>query len=399
MKGRRPLFYGAGLVLLVAGLLTGIRIFYVLLFSQVVLLICALLINFFAAMTFTYLQNLSREITLRGSPVQMTLEIHNEKPIPFPMMRIQVMIANEPGMQLLSLNLPPRSHQTYELDMACPYRGEYAVGMTVVDLLDIFGLIRLPFDMRMLPYYRMKTLLVLPRLVLLPRLNMPALDVQQFSRNQTLTENHNEPFAMVRPYRPGDPGKQIHWKASLRQHKLMTRIYEQSSEHAVELLLDLRQPEKPGEEARQTEDIFCECATALIYHLLKLNWQLKITGYGRQKIHRTGSSLKDFQELYHWLARVPFDGSGQFSQQMVHDLASGSSARAVLILTGRPDTDLAKILHQDVMKHLTCYTLVTGPVKINPREVRMGELFHQAGLPVWFIHYGESLADILRVDT
>jgi uncharacterized protein (DUF58 family) len=350
-------------------------------------------------MTFTYLQKLSRETTLRGNPVQLTLEIHNEKPIPFPLMRIQVMLANEPAMQQLSLNLPPRSHQTYELDMVCPYRGEYTVGMTIVDLLDIFGLIRLPFDMRMLPYYRMKTLLVLPRLVLLPRLNMPALDVQQFSRNQTLTENHNEPFAMVRPYRPGDPGKQIHWKASMRQHKLMTRIYEQSSEHAVELLLDLRQAEKSGEEARQTEDILCECATALIYHLLKQNWQLKITGYGRQKIHQTGSSLKDFQELYHWLARVPFDGSSHFTQQMQRDLAAGTSARAVLILTGRPDTDMAKILRQDTFKHLTCYTLVTGPVKISPRENRMAELFHQAGLPVWFIHYGESLADILRVET
>lgn len=398
MNARRPVFYGAALVLLIAGLFSGNRIFYVLLISQVVLVICALVLNLWAAMTFTYLQRLSRETTLRGNPVNLTLEIHNEKPIPFPMMRIQVLLASEPGQQLLALNLPPKSHQTFELEMDCPYRGEYPVGMTIIDLLDIFGIIRLPFDMRLLPYYRMPMLLVYPRLVLLPRLNMPALDVQQFSRNQTLTENHDEPFAMVRAYRPGDPGKQIHWKASLRQHKLMTRIYEQSSEHAVELLLDLRQPERPGEEASQAEDIFCECATALIYHLLKQNWLLKITGYGRLKKRFTGSNLKDFQEIYQWLARISFDGSGAFSRQMQKDMLSGTSARAVLILTGKPDPDLAQILHQDTLKHLTCYTLVAGPVKVSPQEARMGELFHQAGLPVWFIHYGESLADILRVD-
>ncbi|MEA4890280.1 MAG: DUF58 domain-containing protein [Clostridiaceae bacterium] len=398
MNTHRIVFFSISAILLLAGLLSGIRLFYVLLISQAGLLFCSLVLNIWAVTTFTYLQQLSNPTTLRGQMVHLTLALHNEKPLPFPLTHIQVAVADEPDYRDMTFNLVPHSQMSFDLELNCPYRGEYAVGMTIIDFLDLFGLLRLPFDMRLLPYYRMPLLLVYPRLIKLERLNMPALDAHHFSRLQALTEDHNEPYAMVRPYRPGDPGKQIHWKVSLRQRELMTRLYEQAAEPSVDLLLDLGRSRQLNESSRQAEDVLCECAAALIYYLLSRHWHVRVIGYGRKRQVMTGSDLHDFQALYHWLARVSFDSQQDFFQQIDRDWTNGVDLHAVLMITTRPDPRLGPISRQGRIRQISCYTLVAGPAHADPLEKVMAERFHQDHLPIWFIHYGESLADVLQAD-
>ncbi len=398
MNTHRIIFYFISAILLLAGLLSGVRIFYVLLISQACLLLCSLILNIWAVTTFTYLQQLSSPTALRGQTVHLKLALHNEKPLPFPLTHIQVAVADEPDRRDMTFNLLPHSKMAFDLDLNCPYRGEYAVGMTIIDFLDLFGLLRLPFDMRLLPYYRMPQLLVYPRLIKLERLNMPALDAHHFSRLQALTEDHHEPYAMVRPYRPGDPGKQIHWKVSLRQRELMTRLYEQAAEPSVDLLLDLGHTRPLNENIRQAEDVLCECAAALIYYLLSRHWHIRVVGYGRKKQVMAGSDLHQFQTLYHWLAQVAFDSQQDFLQQIDHDWIGSTDQHALLIITTRPDPRLKLISRQGRMHQISCYTLVAGPAYADPREKVMAEQFHQDNLPIWFVHYGESLADVLQAD-
>ncbi|MDW7656653.1 MAG: DUF58 domain-containing protein [Bacillota bacterium] len=398
MKKRQAIFYGLAVLFLVAGLLSGNRIFYVLLFTQAAILVCILILNLWAVVSFTYTQELSSARTLRGRPVMLSLAIHNEKSLPFPLMRIRLIVADEHEQKDLTFNLAPDSHLSFNHEMACPYRGSYEVGMTVIDFLDLFGLLRLPIDMRLLPYYRMKQLLVYPRLIELTRLNMPALDAQRFTRHQNLTDDHEQPYAMVRKYRPGDAGKQIHWKVSMRQRQLMTRVYEQATEPDIELILDLNPGGYKGESARQTEDVFCESATALVYYLLRQNWHLLVTGYGKEIRHLSGSSLKDFQPIYQWLAAVQFDSHRNFLQQLRQDLVSSHRVRARIILTTRIEAEIGEILGQNRLSRTSNYTLVTGPARDNPSESQLAGLFHQAGLPVWFIHYGDDLTKVLQGD-
>jgi uncharacterized protein (DUF58 family) len=399
MKKRQAIFYGLAVLFLVAGLLSGNRVFYVLLFTQAAVLVSILVINFWAVVSFTYTQELSSARTLRGRPVTLSLAIHNEKPLPFPLMRIRLIVADEREQKDLTFNLAPDSHLSFVQEMACPYRGSYEVGMTVIDFLDLFGLLRLPFDMRLLPYYRMKQLLVYPRLIELTRLNMPALDTQRFTRHQNLTDDHEQPYAMVRKYRPGDAGKQIHWKVSMRQRQLMTRVYEQATEPDIELILDLNPGGYKGESARQTEDVFCESATALVYYLLRQNWHLLVTGYGKEVQRLSGSSLKDFQPIYQWLAAVQFDSHRNFMQQLRQELAGSQRVRARIILTTRIEAEIGEILGQNRLSRTANYTLVTGPARDNKNEAQLAGLFHQAGLPVWFIHYGDDLTKVLQGDS
>jgi hypothetical protein len=53
-------------------------------------------------------------------------------------------------------------------------------------------------------------------------------------------------FAGVRPYRPGDQLRRIHWRASARTGSPLTRRYDPSRRPDVVLVLDLRVPTGPG---------------------------------------------------------------------------------------------------------------------------------------------------------
>jgi uncharacterized protein (DUF58 family) len=396
MKTHRLVFCLIAGFCLVAGLLSGSRVFYVLLFAQASLLLFALALSLWAVISFTYLQNLSSQTSSRGQPVTLNLEIHNEKSLPYPLMHIRVQVADEPATSHLTFNLPPDSHRSFAIELGCPYRGIYEVGMTVIDFLDLFGLLRLPFDMRLLPYYRLLRLVVYPRLIQLEKLAMPALDVHQFTRHVNLTEDQEQPFAMVRPYRPGDPGKQIHWKVSLRNRQLMTRVYELATEPTVELHLDLYRTGPAGESTRQSEDIFCEAATALVYYLLRQNWHLRLTGYGRQLQQLSGSTLKDFKALHQWLAEVGFDSRSGFVRRLRADPGIGVRTRAIILLTTRLEPDLGDLLGQPRLSRTPIYTLIAGPAKSSAPESQIAGLFRQSGWPVWFIHYGDKLEQVLQ---
>lgn len=399
MIRRKVIFFSIAVILLVSGLLSGNRVFYVLLITQAVLLFCILVVNIWAAVSFTYTQKLSQTSTLRGHPVDLSLAIHNEKSLPFPLMHLRLIVADEHETRDLVFNLEPQSKQTFTESMACPYRGSYTVGMTVIDFLDLFGLLRLPFDMRLLPYYRMQQLLVYPRLVTLTRLNMPALETQQFTRHRNLTNDHDQPFALVRKYQPGDAGKRIHWKVSIRHQQLMTKMYEEATEPSVSIILDLHPGSYPKNLSRQAENIFCESATALVYFLLKQNWRVSITGYGQKTQYLNGSSLKDFHPIYEWLARVRFDSQHDFKKPLEQGLTQDLTSRAHIFLTLRLMTEMADLLNQYRRYRTSIYTLIAGPARENPHEKRMLEYFRQSGHPIWFVHYGDDLARVLQDDS
>jgi uncharacterized protein (DUF58 family) len=400
MKKTRAVFYILAALFCLVSLATGSRIFYVLLFSQLFLLLAALLMDLWAAFSFTYLQDLSAGSTLRGRPVYLKLEIHNEKPVPYPLMRIRLATPNPQDKRVLDFNLAAKSMRVFDLSLECPHRGEYQVGMTLIDFIDVFGLMRLPFDMRLLPYYRMRNILVYPRLAILDSLGLPAIESKSFSRQIQATENQDEPFSMTRDYRRGDSRKLIHWKASLRQQKLQTRTFDLSTEPNIVLILDLGRPALPAEGALEAIDVCCECAAALTNYILRRNWLLEIVSLGKERGVQTAHSMKEFEKVYSWLAKVPFDGELPLADELRAEFAAERSGRqairAVILITARFDPSVPAVLIGRSYGQAPVYTLFAGPSAQQAGESALAAQISHAGLQAWFIHNGDDLAETLR---
>lgn len=380
---------------LIAGAASGQRAFFVLFFSQLFLSLSALIMNLWAAVSFTYLQTLSSERTLHGQPVFLNLKIYNEQLIPYPMMKIKLATPVPDDAMQLNFNLAPNSHLEFNIKLDCPYRGYYEAGMSIIDFIDIFGIVRLPFNMRLLPYYRMKYLLVYPRLDELASLPLNTRESKMFSRKQFATEDYTEPFSTIRDYRRGDPRKLIHWKATARQQKLLTRQFEQATEPGLLLVLDLNRPPWHGEENLQAIDILCRSATAVIHYLLRQDWHLYIESEDDEIISRTSFGMKDFPVLYNWLAKVDFTRNTDFPVFLDKVLAQYNNVKAILILTTRIDKSLSSLILRRRKTGHPIFVISAAPAKNISTDTEVVNRLRQSGMPVWLIHYGQKPVDIL----
>lgn len=392
MKKWQVFFYGLMLFWLLAGAYSGIRPFFVLFLLQAILVLCAIGVNIWAVMTFAYTQELSTGRVVRGQQVRLTLRIHNEKPFPFPLMRIKIAEPAPPGVRELNFNLAAGSQADFDLDLECPHRGDFVVGMTVIDFIDLFGVVRIPFDMRLLPYYREKRLLVYPRLIDLPGLNLPLPGLPSAARSTGASEDTSEPYASLRDYRPGDSIRLVHWPASLRQQKLLTRQFDPAGEPKILLLLDLSEPSGDSEAVQAAVDTCCEVAASAARQLIGRGWELRVSGGRDHFVHRVAGS-NDFERYHRELAKVKFTGSLPFHSLLAEELAHIQGKSAILAIAHEPTAGLLAVLSGAARGRTPIYLVFTGSAAADQSFAAQVRL---TGLTAWFCQSGDELAEVMR---
>lgn len=341
MKTFRILYATVFGVVLLTALYSGMRVLFVLLFLQGLLLLAALAMNLWSAFTFAYVQEMDEVSSTRGETVHLHLEIHNERPFPYPMMRIRVrtLVPGKPWES--TFNLAAHDHVSFDIPIPCLYRGEYAVGLSEVEIRDIFGLMVLPFRMERLPYYRDKKLLVHPRVTRLPEHSSRPPDAKAYVRFTALHTDNEESFSHTREYRPGDRARQIHWKLSARLGKLYSRQYDIATEPSMLVLLDASPGRIPGEAALQWQDTACSCAATLITHVLHQRYRVTLKADDRAATRVRGMSMAEYAAFDLAMSHLGFDAS-QPAARLLSDSAEEcrDHGSIVLITHQEPDNEL-----------------------------------------------------------
>lgn len=405
LKGWRPLYYSLAGFFLLAGLTSGERPFFVLFFAQILLALTALLVNLYAAWTFSFLQQTSASQVQHGDLVHLKLQLHNEKALPYPLLRLRIQRAEDPEPARLEFNLAPHSQRDFDWMLHCPYRGRYLVGMTVIDFIDCFNLVRLPFDLRRLPYYRMPELLVLPGFETGVTLQGQSQVRQAAAHLARPSDDNSEPYATVRPYQPGDTQREIHWKASLRQQTLLTRQYGQAIEPQVLLILDFSQPAWPGRLAWQAADALCSAASTLLHAYLSQQIPVRlISNQGPHLVEsRIARSLQDFEALRTWLGNMAFAAPVPLSDLLRKGQALLESARLIFLLTTAHEKTsidpVLSLLARQNRPGRPCQVILALPESAEKKTNPIGAdtfgltLFRQNGLKAQAYRYGQSWAE------
>lgn len=197
-----------------------------------------------------YRRRLEPNRVFPGDPVQVTIQLENDKLLPVPWLQVEDQNPGEtvweqgrlaphhlPRRQVLLQFLPlgwfQRVTRRYRIRVA--RRGYYEFGPARLRASDVFGLAEAEAD---LP--GVEPLVVYPRLLDPPHLA---------ALWQTPGSEHRAPHSLqadplrpvgVRPYSPGDPWRLVHWPASARLGALQTRICEPAVAPGTALFLDLR---------------------------------------------------------------------------------------------------------------------------------------------------------------
>ena len=311
-------------------LYSGNRFSWLLFLVQALVLAAALGINLWTVCSFSYVQELSAPRGEKGQSVELRLGIYNDKPFPFTRMRVTVDAPDPAQSRRLDIDLAPKARCSFELSLSLPRRGEFMVGMSRLDLQDVFGLLPMHFDLRRLPYYRQKPLLVLPRVREVPqpvgrRSAASASGLSGGAQGQ-------EELSHLRGWLPGDRLSRVHWAASAKTRILLSHQYQDPAGDSCLIFLDCSSLDD------SQADVLCECAAALLYAHLSRGEPVDLRGGGSAAPERA-FSLAGLDRLREWLALLRFDQLSPGGEALAEALASGSYSRAY-VLGGRLEPEL-----------------------------------------------------------
>ena len=352
MKSLKIIWYSLMVVFYLAGLMTGRRELFLLLFIMGFVSLYSLVLNLWTIFSFSYVQKLNKKVCVKGGETSMHVAIYNDKPFPFAFIRLAVAPVVRSQRTLLSFSLLPHSHITFTIPLPCPYRGIFGVGMTELEVNDSFGLVKTRFNMFRLPYYRQVELKVYPRLIELSVLPAKRSDNKNFGNIGQRYSEHGESYAELRKYRPGDPLKRVHRAVSIKRHELYIKTYDAPFETSVLIALDTTIECESVEDKLYLADLACECATAVAHYSLRAGHRVIFNCTAPEDVEQTFESIRSFPRLYDLLARLQFQNQGDFME--ILQKASISNVQAIYVISTHRDRSIYEALAQ----------LDTGNVKL-----------------------------------
>ena len=181
--------------------------------------------------------NVSAQEAEKHSPVDFSLTLSNESPLPFPFVEAVITVPSDDAVRCISqktkLSLIPFGSYVIEKTLSFAYRGAYEIGISELCLYDFFRLFRYRVKMDLF-----RELFVVPR-----RLSLPVEsggDSRQEETETVVLQNgqDNTEMSDIRTYQPGDSLRSIHWKLSGKTQDLMVRQYARNADRQTFLFVD-----------------------------------------------------------------------------------------------------------------------------------------------------------------
>ncbi len=330
-------FFGGMLIL---ASFRGGRLPYMLLYFVVAIVVSSFVYTLAVMFRFKYFQAISAVTAVKEEPVDYRFVIRNEDKFFYE--RIQVEFFEDysrvSGVDQTCLEcLGPGEGREFTAKLVCKYRGEYEVGLCRFCISDYLHFFSIP--------YRVKSpmkMTVLPRIA--PWKYEAEILKDAGGRNQG--SGTDAPDISVREFSAGDGMRRIHWKASAKMGKLMSREMYEDRRQGMLLFLDLKRMEGEERERLKYEDELIEQAVAAVYACK--NRQIPVTvvcEWEGRKVCRVVSD-EDWNEFYKMSGRLCF--SAEHSIAYVNgDRRLPGDAKYALILTGALNGELYDWIMRD----------------------------------------------------
>lgn len=203
----------------------------------------------------TYERSYDRTHAFPGEPINLTLTIANQKPLPLTWLQfkdeipvapegeeeIAVLASELTGSYLLQNSLSINSYERTRrhVTLQFPKRGFYTIGPVRYMSGDIFTL----FTIEQQHAYH-DTLVIYPKVWPLEELQLPAKEM--FGEIQVRRSLFTDPIKTqgIRDYQPQDRFRDVHWKATARRGNLQTKVYDPTSGMTVVVFLNVATYEK-----------------------------------------------------------------------------------------------------------------------------------------------------------
>ena len=377
---------------LIAGLTTGLWMFYFVFTILSMLVILALILNAWTFFTFSYRQSLSSPTATRGDKIDFRLHINNNKPFPYTITRLVINTPSSDCHEQSMITLNPYSYTCFDVHIDCKHRGVYEVGMSDLVITDFFGLLHMRFDLNKLSLYRPVQLVIYPRLLplfsSLPKSVHHGTKYEDVGTQRPVDEGEN--FYDTRQYRMGDPFKRIHRVVSARRKQLHVKRYDTSMEPSVLIAIDTGANDSSIDEQLRCSDIACECTVALAYHFLHIGYTVALLSSHEAPILEC-TNIQDFSKIYDCLATIKFGESSDICASLSYALERRNQLSIVFVISSRQDCRFMESLA--MFSQAAKNTRLIIPVSSDDSD--KNSLFTDSGIAVFAVSDVSELGAVL----
>ncbi|MEG0144658.1 MAG: DUF58 domain-containing protein [Clostridia bacterium] len=353
MTRRAALFMLVAATALVAALSTGARLYYLMLISMGMMLVIGLASVILALFTVRATIRCARHTIERGVSVPIIATVRHMSLIPVRLIALKLALPDDAGApEALELDPLPFIQKDYELEITCPHRGVYPIGVTAMAASDVFGLFRLSRKVENC-FFQVE---VVPRLRRLPAMALSPGDMED-NRLTRMTEDNASP-ADVRAWRTGDALKKVHWKLSMRKRELMVRTYEESLKPDTLILIDLSPPTTLKSHALSIEDTVIETAGSIAQAQLTAGYPVRMPLMSAQPTEARGENRAALGAFTQALTHVAFDSPFSFDKLLMLEMRRMQRTGGAVLITPKLNArvaDLATQLHHGGMRVTMCY--------------------------------------------
>jgi uncharacterized protein (DUF58 family) len=327
-----------------------------------------------------------------GEPIRASLRVANRKPLPLAWVEVE---------QELPAAILPEGHRgpegrggsrhgaallayrevAWELKLTAPRRGYYPLGNLRATSGDLLGLYT-----RTRTFPRGEPLIVYPRIHPLDTRAIPSLHpMGAFPAPRRHFQDPTHAVG-VRPWRPGDSLRRIHWKASARSLELQVKVLAATTDFKAALALDVEsfRPEEGLEEEAFELAISISASVAAALSRggspvgLVVNTRLADTGLPAVLLPAAGPER--LAELLEALAKVTAQPSGPLAGLLDACRARLAAGTTVVAVAGRPPATLPGFCAELAQSGLKPLVILVGdhpapplPPQVPLRRIRSPE--------------------------
>ena len=293
-----------------------------------------------------FTETLSTNFIAKHEKIEYQVQIQNHGFLPCFLIQIKMDLKHlglDSSLGDVYLNLAPWRGRTITAQISGAYRGIYEVGCGEVVLYDFLGL----FKVR--PKYASQIrLTIAPRIIALPDLMMEMNSDGETTTRRNLPGTDLSVATELRDYLPTDSYRQIHWKATAKKGKLISKNPQEVIQPQSVFLIDNRRLPKSLIKMLITEDQLIDTAVSVISHCHNLGHQLAVQTL-RAKFLQSASEhslafTTDFNRLYHEVAALPFGEFGELTHMLAECCHSGTDLDNIFVFTQDVNDDVLEAI-------------------------------------------------------
>ena len=322
--------------MLAAGLSTGTRLYYLIFYALLALLLLAAVSVGWTLVTLRVtLKGVAARVE-RGERIPAVFTVRHACPLPVSTIQVRLSVPSAlTPSQAVNVSCPPFARHTFRQVIECPHRGVYEVGVTRLFVSDAFGLISLGRR----PGTRPVKLEVAPKARAAQPLQLNAFDQGPLSIRRAAEDNASP--SDVRAWQEGDELKKVHWKLSLRRRELQVRTYEETTRPDTLVIPDLQQVTALRDMQLTLEDCVCETALGAARAQLRSGDPVRMPLVGAQPREIAGQFPADIPAFADAMLRVGFDSPYGYEQVLTLMLARFQRTGGAVLVTARLTTRIA----------------------------------------------------------